>query len=128
MYTPAQEKEYLDLSRRMLATPAPQSQQDADMIVKDLRDAIRYHDWRYYVQAEAVITDFDYDQLFKRLKDIEASYPALQTPGSPTQRVALGLTEEFVAVEHNLPMLSLDNSYNETDITEFDTRLRKLVG
>ncbi len=128
MYTPAQEKEYLDLSRRMLATPEPQTQEDADKIVKDLRDAIRFHDWRYYVQAEAVITDFDYDQLFKRLKDIEAQYPALMLADSPTQRVALGLTEEFVAVEHNLPMLSLDNSYNEADITEFDTRLRKLVG
>ena len=59
MYTPAQEKEYLDLSRRMLATPAPQTQEDADKIVKDLRDAIRFHDWRYYVQAEAVLTDYD---------------------------------------------------------------------
>lgn len=128
MYTPAQEKEYLDLSRRMLANPAPQNRQEADSIVKDLRDAIKYHDWRYYVQAETVITDYDYDQLFKRLKNVEAQYPDLLVPDSPTQRVALGLTEEFVAVEHNLPMLSLDNSYNETDLSEFDTRLRKLVG
>lgn len=128
MYTPAQEKEYLDLSKRMIATPAPQAFEEADKIVKDLRDAIRYHDWRYYVQAEAVISDYDYDQLFKKLKDIEATFPELLVPDSPTQRVAMGLTEEFVAVEHNLPMLSLDNSYNEADITEFDTRLRKLVG
>ncbi|CAN5396431.1 NAD-dependent DNA ligase LigA [soil metagenome] len=128
MYTPAQEKEYLDLSRRMLSTPQPQTLEEADKIVKDLRDAIRYHDWRYYVQAKGVISDYEYDHLFKLLKNIEAEYPELLMPDSPTQRVALGLTEEFVAVEHNLPMLSLDNSYNEADIAEFDTRLRKLVG
>ncbi len=128
MYTAAQEREYLDLSHRLLASPIAQNQEAADKEVSDLRDAIKYHDWRYYVQSEAVVSDFDYDQLFKRLKQIEANYPALQTPESPTQRVAQGLTEEFVAVEHNLPMLSLDNSYNEEDLTEFDNRLRKLVG
>lgn len=128
MYTAAQEREYLELSQQILATPAPQTQEAADKEIKDLRDAIKYHDWRYYVQSEAKVTDFDYDQLFKRLKNIEAAFPALQSPDSPTQRVALGLTSEFVPVEHNLPMLSLDNSYNEEDLTEFDTRLRKLVG
>lgn len=128
MYTAAQEREYLELSHKLLASPAAQNQEAADKEVSDLRDAIKYHDWRYYVQSEAVVSDFEYDQLFKRLKQIEATYPALQTPDSPTQRVAQGLTEAFVAVEHNLPMLSLDNSYNEEDLTEFDTRLRKLVG
>ena len=128
MYTAAQEREYLELSHKLLASPAAQNQEAADKEVSDLRDAIKYHDWRYYVQSEAVISDFEYDQLFKRLKHIEATYPALQTPDSPTQRVAQGLTEAFVAVEHNLPMLSLDNSYNEDDLAEFDTRLRKLVG
>lgn len=128
MYTAAQEREYLELSKQLLAQPEPQTQEAADKEVKDLRDAIKFHDWRYYVRSEAIISDFDYDHLFKRLKNIEATYPVLQTPDSPTQRVAMGLTEEFVAVEHNLPMLSLDNSYNEEDLTEFDNRLRKLVG
>lgn len=95
---------------------------------QDLRDVINFHDHQYYVKAEPVITDFEYDQLFKRLKMIEEKFPQLQAPDSPTQRIALGLTKEFPAVAHLVPMLSLDNSYSEGDLVEFDRKVHDLAG
>lgn len=92
-----------------------------------LRRVINYHDWRYYVLSEPLILDYDYDSLFRQLKDIEASNPQLVTPDSPTQRVARGLTSEFETVSHLVSMLSLDNSYNVEDVTDFDERVRSLT-
>src|SRR5437773_406924 len=70
------------------------SQQDAAQIVNDLRDVINFHDHQYYVQAKPIITDFEYDRLYKLLKEIELRYPSLATEDSPTQRVAKELTKE----------------------------------
>lgn len=130
MYNAETGKQLLALSQQLLlqAGTTPATLEAADHIVTDLRDVIRYHDWRYYVQSGAVISDQEYDRLFKMLRDIEAHYPSLISPDSPTQRVAHGLTDDFPTVEHNIPMLSLENSYDEEDLLEFDTRLRKLVG
>jgi DNA ligase (NAD+) len=92
-----------------------------------LRQAINYHDWRYYVLSEPIITDYDYDKLFAELKRIETAHPELQTPDSPTQRVARGLTNEFETVKHLVSMLSLENSYNEADLNDFDRRVKELT-
>lgn len=127
MYTPEQEREYQALSAQLLEKK-PASFEEADHIISDLRDVIKYNDWRYYVKADNVISDYDYDQLFHLLKDLEATYPSLQSPDSPTNRVALGLTEGFPAVEHNVPMLSLDNSYNADDLNDYHDRLVKMLG
>ena len=97
-------------------------------LVEQLRTVIRFHDWKYYVLSENSITDFEYDTLFRWLKDLEAAHPELHTPDSPTQRVAVGLTEDFSTVEHNVPMLSLDNSYNIDDLREWDKRVQGLTG
>lgn len=94
--------------------------------VSELRDVLRYHDWKYYVQAEPSISDIEYDKLFKALKDIEAKHPELVTPDSPTQRVAQVLTSDFQTVEHTVPMLSLSNSYNADDLFAFDESVKKL--
>ena len=96
--------------------------------ISALREVINYHDWRYYVLSETVITDFDYDSLFKELKKLEEENPSLITPDSPTQRVARGLTEEFESVGHLVSMLSLGNSYNTEDLNEFDRRVKERVG
>ncbi|MDX2002919.1 MAG: NAD-dependent DNA ligase LigA [Chitinophagales bacterium] len=128
MYNAAAKKEYLQLTQRLLATEAPQTLEAADEIVKDLRDAISFHDWNYYIQSQALIADQQYDYLFKMLKQIEARFPDLLTEDSPTQRVAHGLSPDFPPVEHNVPMLSLDNGYDESDLREFDNRIRKLIG
>src|SRR5690242_1450790 len=71
--------------------------------IDDLKQVINFHDWKYYVDASAVIKDFDYDRLFKHLKALEEKYPDLLTPDSPTQRVAKTLTEEFPTVAHSIP-------------------------
>ncbi len=90
-----------------------------------LRAVINYNDWKYYVQDNPVLADVEYDALFKQLKEIEAANPNLVTPDSPTQRIALGLSEQFTAVAHLVPMLSLENSYNADDLREWDKRCRE---
>ena len=96
-------------------------------LINDLRAVLRFHDWRYYVLFEPIVSDFEYDSLFKQLKQLEAAYPKFQTADSPTQRVALGLSNDFPAVKHIAPMLSLDNSYNGEDLRSFDEKIKKLT-
>ena len=99
-----------------------------DEVVVQLREVILYADWKYYVQSEPVLSDFEYDSLFKKLKHIEDKFPELVTGDSPTQRVAKGLSERFPAVSHLVPMLSLDNTYNAEDLTDWDRRCKELSG
>ncbi|MEJ7672969.1 MAG: hypothetical protein WKF59_09705 [Chitinophagaceae bacterium] len=95
--------------------------------LNELRDALRFHEHRYYVLDEPLISDNEYDQLYKNLEKIEEKTPELITPDSPTQRVGNSLNKEFVTVPHLIPMLSLENSYNADDLTEWDKRAKKLV-
>ncbi|ABS60049.1 NAD-dependent DNA ligase LigA [Fervidobacterium nodosum] len=95
--------------------------------VEKLRKEIEYHNYRYYVLAQPVISDEEYDKLMKRLMELEEKYPELKTPDSPTQRVGGQLIEGFETVEHSEPMLSLDNTYNENEIRNFHERIRKVV-
>src|SRR5688572_23423090 len=76
-----------------------------------LRDALRFHEYRYYILNDPLISDFEYDRLYKELEKIEAENPGSVTTDSPTQRVAIGLTKDFPTVQHLVPMLSLENSY-----------------
>jgi len=98
---------------------------DAKQEIEKLRAEIEEHNRRYYVDAQPIISDYDYDQLFSRLKKLEAENPELITPDSPTQKVGGEPIEGFVQVEHEAPMLSLDNSYSIEDLEEFDRRVRK---
>jgi DNA ligase (NAD+) len=93
-----------------------------------LRDVLRFHEYRYYVLNDPLIADGEYDQLFKELERIEKEDPSLITADSPTQRVARGLTKDFPAAQHLVPMLSLDNSYNAEDLVDFDRKARELTG
>ena len=77
--------------------------------IEDLREVLRFHEHRYYIQSDPLISDFEYDTLYKQLEALEKENPDLIVPNSPTQRVAKGLTKEFPAVQHLVPMLSLDN-------------------
>lgn len=96
-------------------------------LAENLRAVIRYHDWRYYVLSEPLITDFDYDKLFRELKELEEQHPDLKTDDSPTQRVARALSSDFAQVEHLTSMLSLENSYNADDLNDFDNRVKELT-
>jgi DNA ligase (NAD+) len=95
--------------------------------IEELRNVLRYNEWRYYVKNDPLISDFEYDQLYNVLKKIEQQNPLLVTPDSPTQRVASDLTREFTSVNHDLPMLSLENSYNEQDLIDWDKRVKGFV-
>lgn len=91
-----------------------------------LRQALRFHEYRYYVLSDPLIADGEYDQLFKLLERTERTNKDWITKDSPTQRVAKELTGNFVTVQHLVPMLSLDNSYNEADLKDFDRKARQL--
>jgi len=93
--------------------------------IETLRDVLRFHEYRYYIMDEPLVSDFEYDQLFKALEKIEAAHPELVSPTSPTQRVAKGLTKDFPTVTHLVPMLSLQNSYNADDLNDWDRKCRE---
>lgn len=95
--------------------------------VSEVADLIRFHEWCYYVNSQPVISDFEYDQLYKLLERLEAAYPEQVNPDSPTQRVGSDLSPDFETVEHLVPMLSLANSYNADDLNDFDEQIRKLA-
>ncbi len=91
--------------------------------IKTLREKINYHNYRYYVLNQPEISDFQFDKLMQRLKDIEEKYPEMKDPNSPTQRVGGIPLEGFSHVSHAPPMLSLDNTYDEEELEEFEQRV-----
>jgi len=98
--------------------------------IETLRAILRFHEHRYYVLNEPIISDYEYDQLYKLLEQTEKVHPQLITPDSPTQRVgsSLQLNEGFATVQHLVPMLSLDNSYNADDLMDFDRKAKEASG
>ena len=95
--------------------------------IESLRDEIRKHDYNYYILNQPTIGDERYDKLVKELEKLEAENPELITPDSPTQRVSKDLTKEFKPVNHKIPMLSLANTYNEEELSDFDRRVREAL-
>lgn len=94
--------------------------------LQELRKQIQYHNYRYYVLNDPVITDYEYDQLYKELVRIEQEHPEWVTPDSPTQRVGGLVTEKFEKVQHPVPILSLANAYSEEEVREWFERISKL--
>ena len=112
----------------MTLLPAAQEHSLTKAKLEELRESLRFHEYRYAILNEPLISDFEYDTLYKALEKIEADNPELITRDSPTQRVAKGLTKEFPNVQHLVPMLSLENSYNEEDLLDWDRKARELTG
>jgi DNA ligase (NAD+) len=94
--------------------------------IGELREAIRHHEERYYIDNAPEISDESFDRLLHELEALEAEFPDLVTADSPTQRVAGGPIDGFSTVEHAVPMLSLDNAYSEQELKAFDDRVRKV--
>ncbi|MFN0083231.1 MAG: NAD-dependent DNA ligase LigA, partial [Ferruginibacter sp.] len=94
--------------------------------VEELRNILRFHEHRYYVESDPLISDGEYDTIYKKLQKFEGENPELITLDSPTQRVGKGLIKSFPKVQHLVPMLSLDNSYNGDDLIDFDRKVREL--
>lgn len=95
---------------------------------EELRNVLRFHEYRYYVQNDPLISDFEYDTLYKLLEKFEKENPGAVTVDSPTQRVGKGLIKDFPKTPHLVPMLSLENSYNADDLLDFDRKARELSG
>ena len=96
--------------------------------IEELRAEIRKHDYHYYVLNQPLISDAEYDKLFRELQELEEKYPQFVTPDSPTQRVGAPPAEEFRPVRHAIPMLSLQNCFTEGEFLEWDRRVRRLLG
>jgi len=100
---------------------------EAGFRIRQLSEEINDHNYRYYQLANPVISDFEFDRLLRELQDLEQKYPVFLSPNSPTQRVGGGITREFTTVFHRYPMLSLENTYSEEELRDFDNRVTKLL-
>ena len=96
--------------------------------IEQLRDELREHNYRYYVMDDPSVPDAEYDRLFRQLKQLEQERPELITADSPTQRVGDTPLSAFTQVQHRIPMLSLDNVFNEQELIAFDQRIRERMG
>jgi DNA ligase (NAD+) len=103
------------------------TKEEAKIRIAALTSQLQQHNYNYYVLSQPTISDFDFDTLLKELEKLENSFPEFKLPDSPTQRVGGETASEFKSVRHKYPMLSLSNSYSESEIADFDTRVRKLI-
>jgi DNA ligase (NAD+) len=102
-------------------------EKEAAKRIRELRGEIRKHDRLYYEEAAPVISDREYDRLYRELVDLENQFPDLVTPDSPTQRVGGKPLEAFAQIQHRVPMLSLDNTYSEGEVANFYKRITRLL-
>ncbi|MCF8233091.1 MAG: NAD-dependent DNA ligase LigA, partial [Bacteroidales bacterium] len=95
--------------------------------IAELTDQLHRHNYRYYVLNSPEISDYEYDMMMKELQELEKQFPDLALPDSPTQRVGSDIDQKFEQVPHRVPMLSLDNTYNEQELTDFLNRINRNV-
>ena len=99
-------------------------EEGAALRIAALRDELNQHNHRYYVLDQPTTPDAEYDKLFRELQELEAKFPALVSPDSPTQRVGAPPVAGFASAQHRVPMLSLNNAFSDADIQAFDKRVR----
>ena len=128
MFTPENLRILQALTSQLLAAITNNRLANSEGEIIDLQQVLRFHEYRYYVLNEPLISDGEYDRLFKALEACEQKNPTNITPDSPTQRVGSSLNGQFETLAHLVPMLSLDNSYNEADLIDFDRKAKGLVG
>ena len=122
MYTNDQTKQFIELTKSFLLISIDEINAEK---VEELQDILRFHEYRYYVLNEPLVSDYEYDQLYKLLEKVENDNPLLKTKNSPTQRIGSSLNKGFATVQHLVPMLSLNNSYNAQDLIDFDRKARE---
>ncbi|WP_293933694.1 NAD-dependent DNA ligase LigA [Sphingobacterium sp. UBA6645] len=101
---------------------------DIQSKIEQLTQELNEYNYQYYVLAESLISDYDFDQKLKELESLEAQYPQYRDPNSPTLKVGGDITQKFKTVKHKWPMMSLGNTYNEQELKDFDNRVRKVIG
>ncbi|MGV9104135.1 MAG: NAD-dependent DNA ligase LigA [Candidatus Thorarchaeota archaeon] len=111
-----------------ISLEAIETEVEAEEAASKLREAIRYHNYRYYVLDNPIISDHEYDELMRKLRILEENYPHIQTRDSPTQQVGGAPREELGLVEHPVPMLSLKTAYEEEEVMGFDSTCREELG
>jgi DNA ligase (NAD+) len=124
MYVQSQIRELQQQTSEWLQSTTALSEKN----IESFRNILRFHEHRYYIENDPLISDAEYDSLFKKLELYEKQHPEQVTPDSPTQRVGSGLIKDFPKVQHLVPMLSLENSYNEEDLLDWDRKARELSG
>lgn len=124
MYKKDQTKALQELTLKLIKGKAI----DWKKSIAGLREVLRFHEYRYYVQNDPLISDFEYDGLYKQLEKLEKEDPSMISADSPTQRVGVGLVKDFPKVQHLVPMLSLENSYDADDLLDWDRKARELSG
>lgn len=102
--------------------------EEAQKLLEELREQIRYHNRKYYTEDDPEISDREYDMLYRRLEDLEAQFPELVTADSPTQKVGGAVYNTFAPVVHQVPLESLHDSFSEEELLAFDRRVREAVG
>ena len=103
------------------------SVKQAKPAIRKLSDAVRYHNYRYYVLDDPVISDGEYDRLFRELLELEKQFPGLVTPDSPTQRVGGAPLSSFETIAHPYPMYSLDNVFDRDEFIGFLQKTRRFL-
>lgn len=96
--------------------------------IEELRRQLEYHNWRYYVLDDPVITDGEYDRMLRELQSLEAAHPEYYAADSPTQRVGGAVRSDFGTVLHRVPLFSLANAFSADELLDFDRRVRELTG
>ncbi len=104
------------------------TEKEAAERINQLTVDLNHHNYLYYVKAQPVISDYEFDVMLQQLIALEKQFPKLLTPESPSQRVGGSISKEFETVTHNYPMMSLGNTYSEEELRDFDERIRKIVG
>ena len=120
MYSNEEQNRFFEQTKELLNTALTLNNYN------ELVGIMNYHEWKYYVDNNPVISDFEYDRLYEKLLALEKQYPEAKRKDSPSQRVSSDLTNDFPSVRHLNPMLSLANSYNKDDLMDFDTQVKKL--
>ncbi len=127
MYTTEKQTALAQLTLSLSQQIKTQNLPHDEPTLRSLEEVLHYHEWRYYVQNDAILSDYDYDMLYKQLERIEAARPELVSSTSPTKRVGSDLSGDFVTVPHYSPMLSLENTYNADDLNDFDRKVHERV-
>src|SRR4030042_3116439 len=102
------------------------TEQDLHNRLDQLKQEINYHNYRYHVLDSPVISDYEYDQLIKELREIESDHPDWITPDSPSQRAGAAPLDKFTKIQHPAPILSLANAFDESDVQAWFERVSKI--
>ncbi len=101
---------------------------EAKKNIEAFTSELNEHNYHYYILSAPTISDYDFDLLLKELEKLEKDFPEFATEDSPTKRVGGDIAKEFTQVVHQYPMMSLGNTYSEQELTDFDRRVKKVIG